>query len=147
MGHKGPMSKGQAVLASPPTPILGRATQAFCQQMSVANFRSFLFHCPHPPALAHENTQVFTGQLLAVIGVNYMVQAPGARNARDMTFPQARKEPSIEQGWADPGGEGGKEGLLLLQARRPEDRWGETRGWGNHLQALPQSGWDVLHTP
>lgn len=89
--------------------------------MSVANFRSFLFHRPRPPALAHENTQVFTGQLLAVIGGNYMVQAPGVCNAGDMTFPQARKEPSMEQGWADPGGEGG---MTLATAKRPENRKG-----------------------
>lgn len=105
--------------------------------MSVANFRSFLFHRARPPALAHENTQVFTGQLLAVIGGNYRVQAPGVCNAGDMTFPQARKEPSMEQEWADPGGEGG---TASATAKRPGNRKG-----GGALNLL-QRGWDALRT-
>lgn len=68
-----------------------------------------------------------------------MVQAPGVRNAGDKTFPQAWKEPSIEQGWADPGGEGGREtDTAPATARRLEDRYGES------LQAYHQGGWDFL---
>lgn len=55
---------------------------------AIAHSGSFLLGSPHPPAQTHENTQVFTGRLLAVNGANYMVQAPMG-NSGDMTFPPA----------------------------------------------------------
>lgn len=71
-----------------------------------------------------------------------MVQAPGVRNAGATTFPQTWKEPSLEQGWADPGGEGGREGETApAAARKLEDRY------GGEPPSLPPRGWDVLHAP